>query len=1131
MKKTFRLTHAVLTSSLFVVPSIFADTQITANNTSSPAVAGPPYQTSVAGNIEILPAGIIQPAANVNAIEIDSEAASVIIDANNANLTSPPNAILTTGTGIGISILAAGKAANVIVNTGSNINSTGGTGDAISIAGDLAVINNSGKILSGKNGIELTAGGTNASITNSGAGSIIQGATTASILDAGTGLVLLNTNGGVIQATGLLTHGVLLNVDFNSVTNNAGSTISSDSGSAVIINGSTVGTITNSGTITSTGAGIGLNLTSGAYTGTITNTSTGIIQNTSAAGLSALNIKTSFGAINNAGIIQSTLGPTDTIDIGANVSGTLTNTGTIQSLNTSSTIVFSAASGLTGLVNSGTISANDAQVATINASAPGVTIPNGIINTGIIIDNGVPATAIDLSGVGNIIPLFQNGGTITGDVLLAGGGGNVLTMTGGTVNGDIFSTDNVASTLNFSGGTVSFGNVVFLGNIAGNILNLSGTASLDGIIGGNQADTYNVSGGSFSQLIGGAGDILNVNASFTSPGLIASVPTINVNNAGTTFTNSGIIANVSTALNINANTTMNANGNVTGTGALTIFPSGVLNINSGVTVTMGSAGNPVTNNGYLSISNNGILQTGANGNYVQNGAFAPLIQNMSLVAPFGFGQIDVGAGGVATFNAGSTINPQLGNGTFILDNFVFPVVQSGAPVVGFGNITVVQPSSAMLYFTKDNNPVTNVNLISHTNPLVLVAVPDIPLSVAASLDPLIPTTPAQIAALAASNPDFLIFLGQLQLLPDITAVSNALLQLAPSFNYALPGSSRIIINNAFDSVQARLEALNGLGPLTQDESYKKQRDYELYNGVNNGDSNVIDLTTGRFGAWFKVYGEIDDQLKRHQIEGYRADATGIALGGDWRISPYALVGVAESLTKVNTTDATSQQNKVNINSYMTTFYGWFQPMQLCSSEAAPALYIDTMLGFASHEYDTQRNISIGTFNAQANANFFGMQYGAQMDIGYAFISSDEWYVAPVARFKYTYLDISTYSETGADGLSLSVVNEPLDEVIAGIGIRLAAVKNFVQAIYVPEFSVMLLYDFAGSVQQSQSNFLIGGNPFYTNSIKPAQYIQLYGLGVNAYTSDNYTFSIKVNLEHRDHFYGYDGFMQLHYKWD
>lgn len=294
-------------------------------------------------------------------------------------------------------------------------------------------------------------------------------------------------------------------------------------------------------------------------------------------------------------------------------------------------------------------------------------------------------------------------------------------------------------------------------------------------------------------------------------------------------------------------------------------------------------------------------------------------------------------------------------------------------------------------------------------------------------------------------------------------------------------------------------------------------------GYNYGDINDIYGGRGYIGAWAKIYGNQLDQRKRHQIDGYLATATGLALGGDWRITETAAFGVGLSYTKENSTDKTPAENKVGIKSFQSTFYGWYEPYD--------SVYVDSMVGVASHKYNTTRFINIGTLSKIATAQFYGIHYGFQTDVGYVFLTSDEFYVAPFARAKITYLDIDKYTENGAGGLDLSVANDDLDETILGIGLRLAMKRDYVQAIYVPELSALLAYDFSGSTQEMMSNFLGGGNPFYTNSIRPAQLIQLYGLSVNAHTSDGYTATVKFNFEYRNHFFGYNGYFQLHYTWN
>ncbi|MBN9288805.1 MAG: autotransporter domain-containing protein [Gammaproteobacteria bacterium] len=1198
MKKKLGLTHAVLASSFFVAPSIFAATTIN-SNTTAPLIA------STAGNIEITPTGSISINVANDAITVDATA-TVQLDPSNVSGIAP-DAILTTAPGQNAINITTGTSAIITVGSGTRITAAL---DGILVAADSAVITNSGTIRAGSSAIEIATGGTNATISNQ-TGAILQnnGAATQStvlINEAGSTLnnsgtvtssandaieikqpaTVVNNTGGVISAVGAFD---ALNVSATSNITNSG-TISSTLGSGIniiaggantIIVNQTGGVIsgndpqgtiitsaagmslTNSGTIISTGSkgdavyvaadfttitnqtggvidggaaglnGIGIIAAAAgdiqntgtiqasnnnadaifvgaAYNGSITNNAGGIIQYTSNGNGNAVRFDAAFTNLNNAGTIQTT-GATGTgaaIVVTNDISGTINNFGTISTVtNNNSTIEIFG--NLTGITNTGTISGTGAGNGVILGKS--AIVPNGLVNSGNI-TAPVGKTAIDFSDATTNIPIFQNGGTITGNVFLSGGGGTSLTMNAGTIAGNITSSPGNASTLQLNGGTVT--GTTTLGNFNGNIVNLAGT-SLQALNGGTGNDTFNLTGGGFTALDGKAGnDTLNVLASFTANGPITNIETIEVK-AGT-FTTNQLVNNFNT-LTIDAGGSMVSNADVTGTGAstLAINANGSLQINNGSTVTVTNA----NNSGRLAIQQDGALAV--TGNYVQSatGTFAPEIQSPNA-GGFGF----IGVIGTATFNAGSILAPTLGTtGQFIPNGAKFPVVQTLGGVIAAppppppGIPTLVQPQSALVSFTyTTTDPLFPNDLVLEAviAPITLIAQPDIPLAVAQALEPLIFG--------GTTNPDLLNLFGQLQLLPDVTTLDNALLQLAPPFNYALPTSSRISMDNAFDSVQMRLEDLHGLGPLLQEEEYKLQRDTELYNGVSFGDISEIYGTRGHFGAWVKAYASTYDQHKRHEIEGFKADATGLAIGGDWSLTQDVAIGIAESYTKVNTKDYTDQQNSIQDVSYQTTIYSWIQPYD--------SIYVDAMIGVATHEYQTLRNIVIGNFAATANAKFYSLQWGAQIDTGFVFLNDDNWYVSPMARFRFTHLDIDTYSEYGAGGVGLNVKNNALDEAIAGIGLRLALKKDYYQAIYVPEISAMLLYDFAGQVMQSQSVFLGVSDPFYTDSIKPAQLIQLYGLSVNAHTSDSYTFTIKFNFEKRNEFWGYNGFAQLRYQW-
>ncbi len=1104
MRKSFRLTYAVLASSVFVVPFAFADATITALNTPAP-VGGFPYTSTADGNVEVTPAGQINANAT-DGYQFNSATKALIVDANNSNVGI---AVFSSG-GSAVAVLPAGKSATITNNVGSTIQSTVALEAAVEVGGDLTTITNNGTLKGLDYGVHVLAGGSNLTLNNTG-GTITTTApnSIAVYVDVGSsGMVLNNSMNGVTPglivgaATG---SAIRLDGSFSTITNSAGSTISGFD--AISISSAVTGEIINSGTITGTADGVDI---AKNFNGSVTNNASGIIQTVDGYGVNI--ISSSYNAVNNAGTIQAT-GNGFGIRFFGNSPGSIINSGKISTTGTGNPIVLETNSSTTSITNSGEIISTGGSTGAIFANG-NVTVANGIINTGKI----TGTIALNLDAAGNVIPVFQNGGTITGQVRLAGGA-NSLTMTGGTINGTVNTTSSAPSTISISGGVVT-GPINLLN--AGNTFNFSGgtLTTINSTGAGN--NIFNILGGTgtFTQINGLAGDVLNVKGTYSSPvaSIIDDIDTINIESPAT-FTSNGTITDIDTSLTIKSGATMIANGgaaSVTGAGALAVNAGGTFQINNGSSVNMDTA----TNLGNIRIFDNASLDLAST--YNQTGSFSPTMQNMSLVAPKGFGQIN--AVGNATFNAGATIAPQLGTGEFILNNYPFPVITSGG-VFGFGNINVVQPPSAILSFSTNLNGNT-VELISKTNSLASVALPDIPLAIANGLDPLVPTTLAQVAAL---NRELLRLFGQLQILPDIQSVSNALAQLSPGYNNALPMSSRISMDNAFDTAHARLESMTRLGLLSDEANNNTNRDYELFNGVNYGDRNVITLI-GQYGLWAKGTATTLDQHKRNFVEGYKAESTGIAMGFDWQPNEFSTVGIAESYTKTNTKDYTDQQNAVNINSLQTTAYSTFVPYQKCQENSTQTIYLDTMLAIASHKYQTVRNIVIGNINAQSQAAFYGWHYGAQADLGYAFVSADNYLVAPVARFRYTYLDVADYTEYGAGGMSLTVKNDPIDEAVAGLGIRLALKRDFIQAIYVPEFSVFLLYDFAGQAQEMQSNFLGGGGSFYVNSQRPAQYIQQYGAGITAYTSDGYAFNIKGNLEHRDVFFGYNIYAKLTYSW-
>ena len=294
-----------------------------------------------------------------------------------------------------------------------------------------------------------------------------------------------------------------------SVTNTGA--ISASGATALVISGSSVGTLTNSGTISSGSAGVFNTGTVGTLTnsGTISGANFGIFNIGSIATLS------NSGSISDGGIVNSgSIGALSNIGTtsGGGWTGILNNTGsTIGTLSNSGTI--SGGGGNAGIVNNGSIGTltNDGTISgTIgilnNTGGSIVTLSN----SGTISGDASYAGIINSGSIGTL----ANDGTVSGNNGFANGGSigalsNNRTISGG--NNGIFNTGTISALSNsgtiqaptaiFNDTTGTLGPIVNSGLIAGNITNLSSqTLTIDG-----------GSGTTFGTLTGASGAIGSAN--------------------------------------------------------------------------------------------------------------------------------------------------------------------------------------------------------------------------------------------------------------------------------------------------------------------------------------------------------------------------------------------------------------------------------------------------------------------------------------------------------------------------------------------------------------------------------------------------------------------------------------------
>ncbi|MCS5709011.1 autotransporter domain-containing protein [Candidatus Berkiella cookevillensis] len=1113
------------------------------------------------------PGGMIKNVGG-NGILVNGAAAVTGSIINTGTIEATGNA----GQGKGINITGA-LTGSILNNQSAKIQTIGDAAQAIYLDNNItSIINNgtitatlgaqairadknlSGNIINNSTGvIESAAGsailldnGLGGSITNSGT---IKSATGIAVeLPAGqiTGSINNNT-GGTIQAANNAAVKMVTTI-LDGAFSNSGTITNASAGNFTVdasLNGTFKGNFTNSGTIKNTVGGA-LSMDSIAINGTLSNAAGGTIEaaNGEALNLSGVTIDTNFsnagnilnnsadsalyiddntlikGAFSNSGTIQNNGAAGKALEMDAvTINGNMTNSGTVAAVDENA-ILWNNTNIGGNFTNSGVIQNNSPGSATIDATG-NTKIAGGFTNTGTIKNDGA-GNAIDFSAAAVEIKLNQNGGAITGDVLLSGKGGDVFSMTGGTIDGDVTASNIAPNMLNLSGGTIT--QDLQLG-AAGDTLHLSGTTVRD-IIGGAGNDTVNITGGSFNTLAGaGVGNILNINSSFTTPGTIDNFQTINVN-AGT-FTVTQAITNVNApgSFNILNDSTVIASGAgniISGTGTLNIT-DGSLGILNGSGVNMGAT----TNDDYLGIQAGGLLTTTS---YKQtpNGML-----DVQIVAQNTFPGPYITTPGNAEIDPNSTLKLQVG-GEFIPNNSTYNIINAAAAPGGYnlGTLTVVQPQSATVTFAPVLNG-TNLDIVSTNIPFsTVVPNSDITNGVAGALD----TIAAAASGGAATSPVLTELLGALQTLSTAEQVEDALRSLVPSYNNSIAANSNWAVRRAFDDIGIRFEELLGLSALLEgedkyrddenedddDDYYNPRYRYRDYNqGVSFGDGDGNVLMRHTYGTWIKPYASMIDQRKIDTIEGYRGDSVGFSMGSDWRILDWATIGAALSMGKTDLSQRGLYENKQKIDSYQLSFYGHFDPIG--------PIYVNSMLGLARHRYSVHRTISVGNLTRQAESSFHGLHYAAKFDIGYAWFNG-KYYLSPLASMRFGRLDIDNYSEKGAGGLDLVVRTEAMNEIMGSIGLKVASKNEYLEATYIPELALFLNYDFKADKQETLNNFIAGGPSFLSFGIEPEQVSYVISPSFRMHTHRNMAFKIAYEFEAKKQYIAHTAYFKWYYKW-
>ena len=438
--------------------------------------------------------------ASTGAITANGTSGTAISVTGNLTTATNSGAIQATGTsGVGVSVGTGGSITSL---TNTSTGSIVANNAALSVAGNMGTLANTGMVQGVTNAVSLASTGTLSALTNNAGGTISATGTNATAIQAN-GLLTALTNGGQIQAAAAGSSGVVVGTTgtLGTLTNNAGGTVVANN-AGLTVQGK-LGTLANSGMVQ--GGSVGVTVASTGSLTTLTNNSGATIAATNTAAFGFVNAG-STGALTNNGLIT---GPGGAVSIAA--------TGTTASLLNTGTLLSTTGNGIkiTG----------------------GGTIPGGVTNTASGLIQGGPSsgtgTAIDASGATSPTTI-NTGGTIIG-AIKQGSAADVLNVTGGSITGNIVGQTGSGGQVNFNLG--SGGSFVTGGSIT-NVptVNVNSGMLTVGSLSGNTisgASLFKIASGATAALNGNVGATLTSNSGLINVGTNAASITGNYTQAAT----------------------------------------------------------------------------------------------------------------------------------------------------------------------------------------------------------------------------------------------------------------------------------------------------------------------------------------------------------------------------------------------------------------------------------------------------------------------------------------------------------------------------------------------------------------------------------------------------------------------
>ena len=175
------------------------------------------------------------------------------------------------------------------------------------------------------------------------------------------------------------------------------------------------------------------------------------------------------------------------------------------------------------------------------------------------------------------------------------------------------------------------------------------------------------------------------------------------------------------------------------------------------------------------------------------------------------------------------------------------------------------------------------------------------------------------------------------------------------------------------------------------------------------------------GTWLQEFFYFADRELAGQSEQYRGDGFGFAGGIDTAFGPFHSVGINGSFASTEVEDVVGLDDPLSIRTYQGGAYAGLQ---------SGGFNLDLYGGAGISDFEQDRSVLLDGFAGTAEAEWQGFHVNGALRAGYDIPISDKYWVRPSLSVDYLFLDEDGYTESGTDGIRLTVEDRSSDTAAA-----------------------------------------------------------------------------------------------------